>query len=220
MSRNLFILLSCKNLFLIREQKLGILCGMQIIAGKYKNKRICTPKGLETRPTSGRLREAVFNICQHCIEGVDFLDLFSGSGVMGLEALSRGAKSATFIDKSRRSIQSIQRNVEALGVQDLVRVLQGDVFQWIEKLVKEGRHFDLIYVDPPYGMVSSREGRKMTCSSMVLDFVDKGDLLKEGGMVFIEESSDAKPEVESLEILTLTSSRNVGRSLLLQYQKR
>ena len=189
---------------------------MHIIAGKYKNRSISAPSGLETRPTSGRLRESVFNICQHNIEGAEFLDLFAGSGIMGLEALSRGAKRATFIDKGRESISAIRRNVQALGVETEATVLQGDAIQRMKKLEEAGMHFDLIYVDPPYGLMDKSD----TCSSRVLSELDKGDLLKEGGMLFIEESQEAQPDGEGLTTLHLMSSRRMGRSTLLQYEKR
>ncbi len=89
---------------------------MRIIAGIYKNRNIRTPKGGNTRPTSGMLREAVFNICQASIEKAHFLDLFAGSGAMGLEALSRGAKHAVFVDNHREAIQMYQAECSGTGI--------------------------------------------------------------------------------------------------------
>lgn len=186
---------------------------MHIIGGTYKNRQIVTPKGLQTRPTSARLRGSLFNICQQEVEGSDFLDLFAGSGAMGLEALSRGARFSTFVDASRESLACIQRNLKDLAVQAKAQALQGDVFFWIEKLAKQGRQFDLIYADPPYeAMLNST-----LYSVQVLLAIDQGSLLKRGGMLFIEEGRDISPETYALKTLHLKSSRRMGRSNLLQF---
>src|SRR5437016_10865163 len=95
---------------------------MRIIAGEFKKAKILTPKGDATRPTQGRLREAVFNICQHEIIGANFLDICAGSGAMGLEALSRNAKSATFIDNSREAVQTISDNIKNFQLESKTKV--------------------------------------------------------------------------------------------------
>src|SRR5436305_1632219 len=101
---------------------------MRIIAGTFKNRRLIAPKGDATRPTTEQLRESLFNICQHYLEGAHFLDLFAGSGAMGLEALSRGASYATFVDNNKESVGYIHANVEALKVGGHSKVICGDVF--------------------------------------------------------------------------------------------
>ena len=123
---------------------------MHIIGGIYRNRTLIAPKGQEVRPTSSRLREALFNICQSYIQDALFLDLFAGSGAMGFEAISRGAKKATLIDLSKDSIRCIEANAASLNVEEQVQILQGDVFKWIERLQKQGVQFDIIYADPPY----------------------------------------------------------------------
>lgn len=189
---------------------------MQIIAGTHKNRKILTPKGFKTRPTSGRMRGTLFNICQQKIDDAKFLDLFAGSGAMGLEAVSRGAKSSTFVDKSRECIRCIQHNVTVFGMEEKAQVLHGDVFQWIEKLAKGGNQFDLIYVDPPYETMTDG----ITYSNLVLKKLDQSPLLKGGGLLFIEEGRGVLTETEPLSTLTFINHRRVGRSLLFQYEKR
>src|SRR5437016_7699125 len=110
---------------------------MHIIGGRYRNRTIAAPKGLATRPTSGALRESLFNICQHYIEGARFLDLFAGSGAMGLEALSRGAGHAFFIDNSRDAVNCLKGNAKKLLVEEQVTIRYGDVFQILERLASE-----------------------------------------------------------------------------------
>lgn len=187
---------------------------MQIISGVYKNKEIKTPGGQHTRPTSGRLREALFNICQTYIEGVRFLDLFAGSGAMGLEALSRGASHATFIDNHRESIKCIQANVKNFGVEANTQVIFGDVLVWMDKLAAAGTKFDIIYADPPY---ESMKG-DLTYGQRVVDKIDSGSLLVENGVLFIEDATAAEPVADHLKHLIVKSSRRFGRSMLQQYQ--
>lgn len=193
---------------------------MHIIAGLFKNRIITTPKGLATRPTSSRLREALFNICQHSIEGARFLDLFAGSGAMGLEALSRGASSALFIDNSRESVRSIRQNLETLGIVDHAEVFLGDVFQHMKKLAEAKQVFDIIYADPPYEAVKRKgEGEQLAYSSLVIKFVDETDLLSLNGSLFIEDSTATHLAQENLKTLKLKSVRRMGRSALYHYYK-
>lgn len=193
---------------------------MHIIAGLFKNRIITTPKGLATRPTSSRLREALFNICQHSIEGARFLDLFAGSGAMGLEALSRGASSALFIDNSRESVRSIRQNLETLGIVDHAVVFAGDVFQHMKKLAEAKQVFDIIYADPPYEAVKRKgEGIQTAYSSLVIKFVDETDLLSLNGSLFIEDSTATHLAQENLKTLKLKSVRKMGRSALYHYYK-
>lgn len=182
---------------------------LQIIGGKLKKKKIKSPKGLNTRPTSSRLRETLFNICQQEVEGARFLDLFSGSGAMGIEALSRGAGNAVFVDSDRESIHCIKDNLKALEIKDSARAIQGDAIKLLPKLGT----FDLIYADPPYLVKNS----EFSYSSEVLKFVDQFNLLALRGMLFIEDSKEWEPDIASLQTLCLKSSRKVGRSVLHQF---
>lgn len=192
---------------------------MRIFGGSHKNQSIITKKGSETRPTSGLLREALFNICQTYIEGATFLDLFAGSGAMGLEALSRGATFATFIESDREALCCIKKNLETLNFMGKGLALHGDVFHLLAMFLKQKKRFSMIYADPPYdSYIKSPEG-SVSFSTHLLHFIDKSDLLESGGMLFIEESRDAMPQTEGLTTLTFVSSRIKGRSSLQQYKK-
>jgi len=127
---------------------------MRIITGKFKGATIEAPKGLATRPTSDRVRQALFNVLEHGAPAVDFeglrvLDLFAGSGALGLEALSRGARFCLFIEEDASARAAIRRNVEALGLTGATKIWRRDA----TKLgpANTASPFDLIFCDPPYG---------------------------------------------------------------------
>jgi 16S rRNA (guanine966-N2)-methyltransferase len=181
---------------------------MRIIAGSFKNHFLASPKGLETRPTSGKMREALFNICQGYIEGAVFLDLFAGSGAMGFEALSRGAAKVVFIEKSREAVKCIQANIKNLGVEGKAQLYVGNVEVLLPRFIKTGQQFDIIFADPPY---------ELPLSASTLKLVDEGTLLKPTGVLFIEESRGVQLESEKLSQLHLVNARKMGRSLLHQF---
>lgn len=191
---------------------------MHIFSGQYKGRPILSPKGLKTRPTSGRLRETLFNICQGC-DGVRFLDLFAGSGGMGLEALSRGGEFSTLIDNSRESIRCIQANVRALKVEKQAEIIYGDVFEHLHKLAKRAQPYDIIYADPPYDQVNPNFPGFFTYSACVLKIIDEIGpmLLKPNGFLFLEDAPKALPKGIELQSLVLKSSREMGRSALQHY---
>jgi len=175
---------------------------MHIIGGKYKKKALLTPKTETVRPTTSQLREALFNITQSVIEKANFLDIFAGSGAMGLEALSRGAAHATFIDNNRAALMVIKKNIAALEVEACTTVLGMDALRALEKLRTS---YDLIYIDPPYGK---------GLSALVLTFIDTHALLAEEGSLFIEESDFHAPVLHSLHLRRV---KKVGRAHLYEY---
>ena len=191
---------------------------MRIIAGLYKNRSIISPKGLATRPTAEKLRQALFNMCQPYIEDAEFLDLFAGSGAMGLEALSRGARKATFIDSNRDSVRCVKENLQELDIKEKGEVIGGDVFDHLQRLSKHGRQFDIIYADPPYDAISHYQGARVSFSERIVKMIDGGSLLKSGGRLFIEDSADSQPLLENLQTLELVDIRRMGRSALQQYR--
>jgi 16S rRNA (guanine966-N2)-methyltransferase len=126
---------------------------MRIIAGSRKGARILAPKGLDTRPTSDRVREAVFNLIGP-VDGAEVLDLYAGSGAMGLEALSRGAARATFVESDRTAAETILRNLDKLRLDDAI-VLREDAARKLAADAAGGRRYDLVLVDPPYAMLAN-----------------------------------------------------------------
>lgn len=192
---------------------------MHIFSGIYKNRSLKAPKGWTTRPTSGRLREAVFNIVQHYIEDAEFLDLFAGSGAVGIEALSRGAQSAVFVDHHKDAIKCIKSNLEQLDIDIKGKVIYGDVFLVLKKLDKEGKQFDIIYVDPPYEQEKTTVEGSIPYSQLVLDQIDQSQLLREGGSLFIEEAASTTLVNEHLKSLVAQRERTFGRSSLHHFER-
>jgi 16S rRNA (guanine(966)-N(2))-methyltransferase RsmD len=125
---------------------------MRIIAGKYRGRKLKSPPSLATRPTSDRLRETMFNILAPRIEGARFLDLCAGTGAVGIEALSRRASHATFVDKSRKTCALIEANADALGIDDEeIEIVTSEASEFLRKFVKKATEpFDIIFFDPPY----------------------------------------------------------------------
>lgn len=124
---------------------------MRIIGGTYRGHRLTAPKG-PTRPTTDRTREAVFNLLQSRadLRGARVLDLFAGSGALGLEALSRGAAEAVFVEKAGAALGVIRKNAAALGVSDRCHVVRADALRWLEREAEP--RFDLAFADPPYAL--------------------------------------------------------------------
>jgi len=123
---------------------------MRIISGTSKGRKLATPKDLSLRPTSGRVKDSIFNILRGRIEGRAVLDLFAGTGNLGIEALSRGAKKVIFVEREKRAIRLIQRNLAQFGLIERSEVLPIDANRAIGILRQRGSIFDLIFMDPPY----------------------------------------------------------------------
>ncbi|MBS0604725.1 MAG: 16S rRNA (guanine(966)-N(2))-methyltransferase RsmD [Verrucomicrobia bacterium] len=188
---------------------------LRIIGGAFRNRILKTPKGAQTRPTLAVMRKAVFDILQMEIEGAHFLDLYAGSGAMGLEALSRGASQATFVEANRHAFSCIEENTRLLEVQDRCALFSYDTMIALKKLAKEGRKFDIVYVDPPYA-----PGAKLRLLQEILLFFDTHPLLNPGGRLFLEEASPPALKTEELGLATLrhADSRTFSRSVLHQFQ--
>ena len=178
---------------------------MRITGGFLKNQSLKTPKGNTTRPTTEKLRQSVFNICQHHIEKAQFLDLFAGSGAMGIEALSRGAIGATFIEKNPLAIKILRENLHDLDLSPLSTLYAGDVLTLIKIL--KGKSFDLIYIDPPY---------EKGLAEKTLALVDSLHLLHVGGLLFLEESGHKEPIFSELIDLEVKKKRKLGNTFLYE----
>ena len=132
---------------------------MRVIAGQWGGRRLQAPAGAATRPTSDRVREALFSILGERVAGTRVLDLFAGSGALGIEALSRGAAEATFVDSSPAAVKAVRANLEALGGEADVRRADAHVF--LRGASGAGRHYDLVFLDPPYRL-AERLGRELS----------------------------------------------------------
>ena len=157
---------------------------VRIIAGTARGRKIETLEGMETRPTLDRVKEAVFGSLQFRIPYAKVLDLFAGSGNLGLEALSRGAKRVVLNDRNPACIEIIRRNVQTLGFSDAARTMNLDYAAAIERLSSEGEAFDLAFLDPPY-----REG----LSEDAVKRLFESRLILPGGTVVLEHAAELPP---------------------------
>ncbi|MDD6057268.1 MAG: 16S rRNA (guanine(966)-N(2))-methyltransferase RsmD [Clostridiales bacterium] len=153
---------------------------MRIIAGTARSLPLKTVPGSDTRPTTDRIKETLFNILQDEVPGSDFLDLFAGSGQIGLEALSRGANSAVFVDHEKKAASCIEENIRFTKFEDKTKVYQADVQSALRMM--EGKYqFDLIFLDPPYGKKLEQD---------VLAYLAGSSLLKEDALIVVEAARD------------------------------
>jgi 16S rRNA (guanine966-N2)-methyltransferase len=150
---------------------------MRVIAGIYKGRRLKTLEGLSVRPTSDRLRETLFNILTPRIEGASFADICAGSGAIGIEALSRGARHVTFIESSLKAARIISENLRNCGISEDYRVINRDALRALKNLASEDARFDIIYFDPPYNS---------EIYTPVMWLIAKRDLLAEDGVLIVE----------------------------------
>jgi len=171
---------------------------MRVIAGKYRGRPLAAPPGNSVRPTTDKVKEAIFDLIAWDIEGKSVLDLFAGSGAMGIEALSRGAKEAVFADKSRDSIAAAKENLSKLGADG--EVYMADYRIALSKLGSARRKFDLIFIDPPY--------KKGLEAEVLKSIMDRG-VLTDNGTIVLERSSDNTNYVLPVE-LSVYDSRDYG----------
>jgi len=168
---------------------------MRIIAGEHRGRTIAAPPGLTTRPTPDRVRGALFSALESrlggpgSLEGVRVLDLFAGSGALGLEALSRGAASAVFVERDRQALAALQANLAALGLQAQARVVGEDVVHALPSLAAGGERFDAVLMDPPYGDPEAAEALRALAG---------GTLLRAGGVIVFEHAASEAPPEDSL----------------------
>ena len=150
---------------------------MRVIAGDLKGRKISTVEGVNTRPTTDQIKENMFNMMGQFFTGGCVLDLFAGSGSLGIEALSRGLDHAVFIDINYDAINIIKENISNLKLNDQAEVYRNDAFKALKILAKKGLKFDLIFLDPPYGKFDITE---------LLDKIAKNDLLNDDGLIICE----------------------------------
>lgn len=177
---------------------------LRIITGTAKGKKLITLEGEATRPTSDRIKEAVFSSIQFDLENRRVLDLFAGSGQLGLEALSRGAASAFFTDSAREAIEIVKKNAVTCGFADRCKYLVSDWRNYIRKA--SGREkFDLIFIDPPYAM---------QCCGDALERLEKSGLLANGALVVLE-SGEEEIDVELFPNFECIKSTHYGKKTIV-----
>ncbi|MBR5140003.1 MAG: 16S rRNA (guanine(966)-N(2))-methyltransferase RsmD [Clostridia bacterium] len=173
---------------------------LRIITGTAKGKKLKTLEGDATRPTSERIKEAIFSALQFDLEDRRILDLFAGSGQMGLEALSRGSASVMFIDSAREAMDIVKENARAVGFFDKCRYLVSDYRNYIRKASGRER-FDLVFIDPPYAMECCADAAKrLSESGMLAD-----------GAIVVLESGEEEIDLASLSSFEVIKSTRYGK---------
>ncbi len=165
---------------------------MRVISGCARGHKLKAPKGLTTRPTTDRIKESLFNILAPDIYGCRFLDLFSGSGAIGIEALSRGAEKAVFVDSDKNSLSVIKDNIRAVKLDNNAEVLGCDVRAAVMRLSRDRASFDIIFMDAPYGKGYTQQ---------TLTYIAEAKILAPDGYIVAEISSGEEiPSPEGLEL--------------------
>jgi 16S rRNA (guanine966-N2)-methyltransferase len=180
-----------------------MLPSMRIIAGSRRGHTIAAPRGLDTRPTSDRVRENVFNLVGP-VDGASVLDLYAGSGALGLEALSRGATRAVFVEHDADAVRAIEQNLDKLRLTG-ARVLRQDATAALAVEVSAGRKYDLVLVDPPYDMYADLEPQLARYLPSVL---------ADDGILVVETDARVEPELP----LSLVTSRKYGAARVTLFE--
>jgi 16S rRNA (guanine966-N2)-methyltransferase len=176
---------------------------MRVIAGSRKGHKLAAPRGLDTRPTSDRVRENIFNLVGP-VDGAKVLDLFAGSGALGIEALSRGAATAVFVESDADAVRTIERNLDHVRLTG-ARVVRGDVLGTIAREASAGAKYDLVLVDPPYGMLTEIQPRLAR---------HLPSLLAADGLLVVESDARAEPELP----LPVRTSRKYGQTRVTLFE--
>ena len=195
---------------------------MRISGGEFRGRVLSVPKGLDVRPTQDRVREALFSMLQNDIRGARFLDLFAGSGSVGLEALSRGAAEVAFVEQAPRSLASLAQNIAMLKVEARCSTIRADVYAWLSAPNAlnapnglngpNGLGFDIAYADPPYA-VGAEHGY-----ATVLARLAEGGFVKPDGLFIAEMTAGQAPD--SVPAWELCRDRTYGQTRLAIYRRR
>ena len=180
---------------------------MRVIAGKAKGIQLNTPEGMLTRPTTDRVKEALFSIIQFELPGARVLDLFGGTGQLGIEALSRGASNAVFVDSRREACQLIRSNLKKTHLEDQATVVQSDYMEYLNRCREQ---FDLILLDPPYAEVFLENAIKR---------ITEIDILQSGGIIVAERPLSKELPWE-FEGFSRSRDYKYGKIILTLYRKR
>lgn len=179
---------------------------MRVITGKARGINLKTPEGLQTRPTTDRVKEALFSVIHFDVPGARVLDLFGGTGQLGIEALSRGAKRAVFVDESEKACKLIRENLKRTRLEQEATVLRGDYLAYLGRCTEK---FDIILLDPPYAEVFLENALKR---------ITEIDILETGGII-VTERPLGKELPYDFEDYTRSKDYKYGNTLITLYRK-
>ena len=193
---------------------------MRVVAGTLKGRSIKAVKGTNTRPTTDKVKESIFNIIGPYFDGGVALDLFGGSGNLGIESLSRGIDRVIFVDRETIAINTIKQNVKDLKIEDQVEIYRNDAFKALKAIVKRGLQFDLILLDPPY------KGQRI---NEIIEFIHENELLAMDGIIMAEclkedelhesigDIHQVKREIYGITAITIYNRVDETNSLIHDY---
>lgn len=183
---------------------------MRVISGSARGRKLKSPKSSETRPIMDRVKTALFDILAPEIMDMRVLDLFAGTGAVGIEALSRGAESATFIERSPEAWRLVRENLALTNLSDRAEVLRTDAFAYLQQAAATGRRFDLVYVAPP---------QYVNMATQALTLLDTTPLTGPDGLVIVQIHPQERAELDALTLKRLRryDERRYGSTLLLFY---
>ena len=179
---------------------------MRVISGKARGINLKTPAGMSTRPTADRVKEAIFSIIQFDLPGATVLDLFGGTGQLGIEALSRGAKSAVFVDESVAAYKLIQENLKRTKLEQYANIVRSDYSLYLKSC---GRKFDIILLDPPYAEVFLENALKL---------ITEIDILQSGGIIVTERPFEKDISL-SFEGFSRSKDYKYGNTVITLFRK-
>lgn len=178
---------------------------MRIIAGRFRNRRLMSPRGQAIRPVMDGVKEYIFNVIRDRVEGAEVCDLFAGSGSLGIEALSRGAARAAFVDFSAESIRIIRASIADLEIADTATVIRDEAFRFVRRT--PARPFDIVFCDPPYGFSGTGE---------IVGELIAGGIIAPGGIVVVEHESELSLE-ERIGPFVRVRRRPFGRTTISMF---
>ena len=177
---------------------------IRIIGGRNKSYRIVFKSTLALRPTTDRAKETLFSWLQFELENKSCLDLFAGTGSLGLEALSRGAKHVTFVEREKSLYKNIIKNISDLGYENKIQAVCSDSFKWLEKNMQK---FDLIFLDPPFDLIEYK---------MLIRAIFQNNVLNEDGKIFLESSKHTSIELSKTQ--NILKDKTIGDVRLIIFQ--
>ena len=180
---------------------------MRVLSGSARGRKLETVKGLDVRPTTDRVKESIFNIIQFSVEGANTLDLFAGSGALGIEALSRGAKSVTFVEPASEAFKMVQKNVKTCGLEKNANIVKSEAEMFLKRYDKEP--FDLVLLDPPYGKGLVEQA---------INWLQACEALSDRGIIVAEsETGDIAPDM--IGAVSLQRSYRYGKTMIHIYRR-
>ena len=183
---------------------------MRVIAGKFKSRQLKSVDSKLTRPTTDKNKENLFNMIGPFFNGGVCLDLFGGSGGLGIEAISRGMDELYSVDKQYKAFATIKENIQTLKIQDVAHVYKMDYQKALKQFANENIQFDLVFLDPPYGLKISQK---------ILDFLVKNCMLKQGCLLVIEDLNEEVIEIKEPFVLKKQQSYGITTLQIIVYEE-